>query len=121
MTSRMFSEKDIPLRKKYRKQGKRLDFETKARWIIDTMTVNSQQMYEVTGCRGWGWTMGQIASMVGYARSAAFMNTLFRMCDDGALRSEVRTRRSNGLSNIEYVFYTLTEHAQALKQGKLDL
>lgn len=111
---------DVPKVKRKRRKGhKRMTFETKAAHIIDMMTKNANELYRLRGVRGWGFNLSQIADMIAYQRSTALLNDLLRMTDEGALMLDVRPNLSSGISSIEYWFYTLTEHRQALKQGKL--
>lgn len=111
---------DVPKKaRRKRKTRKRLTYPLKAQHIINMMTLNAQALTDMRGVQGWGFTMSQIADMTAYERSTALMNDLYRMCDDDYLRMEPRPNPSNGISAVTHYFYTLEEHAYALKQGRL--
>jgi hypothetical protein len=102
-TSRLQLWNDAP--KKTRKT-RRMTFMDKALFVVQMINRNLDYHEALHGHRGFGFTMGQIASMVKYQPSTAFMNDLFKMCDEGLLRADTRASRYVGLSKHEHVFYT---------------
>lgn len=115
----MFAGQEISMKSRRRKKRARLSFEAKTAFVIEMMTKNADALTMIRRVSGWGFSMSQIADMTSYERSTALMNDLLRMCDEGSLMLEVRPRLSNGISPIEYWFYTPEEHKRALKQGRL--
>lgn len=92
--------------KKSRAGKKRLSFMDKANLVVEMINRNLDYHQAISGHRGFGFTMGQIASMTRYAPSSALMNDLFKMADEGMLRVDTRASKRTGLSPVEHIFYT---------------
>jgi len=89
---------------KKRKKSKRLSYEDKCTLILASLEQQYRYLVAIGVKTHPGFTMSEIAKMSGYAKSAAFMNDLWRMADDGLLRAATRQTKSSGLSNVEFRF-----------------
>lgn len=91
--------------RKARKKAKRMTFAQKSEFVVEMIERNAQYHEEVFGVKSVGFTMGQIASMTTYVASTALLNTLFQMCDEGALHVDTVKNARCGLSDVVHVFY----------------
>lgn len=92
--------------KKSRAGKKRLSFQDKMLFVLGMIERNLDYHQAISGHRGFGFTMGQIASMTRYAPSSALMNDLFKMVEEGMLKVDTRAAKRTGLSPVEHIFYT---------------
>lgn len=92
---------------KKRKKSKRLKYHELGTLIITMMERNVDYHAAINGHRGFGFSMSQIASMIGYEASTHLMNVLFRMVDDEVLCYKAKKTKRSPLSDFEYTFYTL--------------
>lgn len=95
-----------------RKRRERLSFQDKCILIENALTAEIVKR-QLVGYSHHMFSMSQIASLTGYARSNRFLETLYRMVDDKKLKMKTQNDK-RGVTDFN-VWFTLPEHFKQME------